>query len=181
MAMQFEEIYNHIDKIDIVHDILEIGSDRTDGSTPVLAKIARDTNKILYSVDMDPKNISINTEKYKDDPVKFYNLKGEDFLDQNKDLKFSIVLLDNFDWNWDPYNMPDWMEYLISSYKEDFNLEMNNVNSQQAHLLQCLKLTDMFAEQCMVICDDTWWEDKKGIYLGKCGAAIPYLLSLGFV
>jgi len=180
MGMEFSRINNYIDKILITDDILEIGSDRGEGSTAVLGKIAYDANKILHSVDMNQELITDNMQKYVADPIKFYNLKGEDFLDQNSHLKFSVVLLDNFDWIWNPLDIPDWIENQISDYKNNYDLEMNNLNSQKTHLMQSIKLTNMLADQCIIICDDTWFIYEQGIFSGKCGAAIPYLISLGF-
>lgn len=181
MGMNFELIHKYSDKINITDDLLEIGSDRGEGSTGVLASIAVSNNKILHSVDMNAKIISRNSNKYKEQPVIFYNTKGEDFLDQHSHLKFSIVLLDNFDWNWAPLEATE--DYILEQMKEYetiYNLTMTNINSQQAHLVQALKLTNMLAKQCVVVCDDTFI-NRQGTYDGKCGAAIPYLLTLGFV
>jgi hypothetical protein len=180
MGMDFSRINNYIDQIVITDDLLEIGSERGEGSTAILGSIAHNSNKILHSVDIDKTLISYNTQKHTSNPIKFYNLKGEDFLDQNNHLKFSIVLLDNFDWNWHPLDTPDWIQNQITDYKNIYNLEMNNLNSQKTHLIQSIKLTNMLADQCIIVCDDTWVLDNQGIYCGKCGAAIPYLLSLGF-
>jgi hypothetical protein len=180
MGMDFPKIYDYINQIVITDDLLEIGADRGEGSTAVLGKIACNNDKILHSVDMDQQIISENVRKYVADPIMFYNLMGEDFLDQNSHLKFSVVLLDNFDWNWTPLETAVWIGDQISNYKNNYNLEMNNLNSQKTHLMQCIKLTNMLADQCIIICDDTWFLHEHGIYLGKCGAAIPYLMSLGF-
>lgn len=182
MAMDFQLINQYVNEIIITDDLLEIGTDRHEGSTNVLANIAARNNKTLYSVDMDTAMINCNIEKYQELPVKFHNLKGEEFLEQNPSLKFSVVLLDNFDWNWEP-NRPLYHNTLtqFEEYRDIYNLEMTNINSQQAHLIQALKLTNMLSEQCVVACDDTFINDHTQTYDGKCGAAIPYLLTLGFV
>jgi hypothetical protein len=180
MGMDFTKINNYVNQIVITDDILEIGSDGGEGSTAILGKIAYDANKILHSVDMNASIISDNMQRYVADPIKFYNLKGEEFLDQNSHLKFSVVLLDNFDWNWNPLETPDWIENQISNYKNNYNLEMSNLNSQKAHLVQSIKLANMLADQCVIVCDDTWFLYEQGIYCGKCGAAIPYLMTLEF-
>jgi hypothetical protein len=39
----------------------------------------------------------------------------------------------------------------------------------------------MLAKQCVVICDDSFWLKDYQTYSGKGGAAIPYLMSLGFI
>jgi len=180
MAMHFQKLFNHAGRIDITENILEIGSDRGEGSTIILAHIASFAKKTMYSVDMDTAIIDRNQKKYAKFPINFVCQKGEEFLDQNSNLKFSLVLLDNFDWDWHP-NQPhdDIMQGQVSRYKDEFNLDLTNINSQQAHLLQAIKLKDMFSENAMVVCDDTW-VTPDNTYSGKCGAAIPYLMTLGF-
>lgn len=181
MAMDFSKIYNHLNEVKLTDNLLEIGSDRGEGSTPILAQIALDYDKVLYSVDIDEDIIADNKVKYSDYPVKFFHLSGEEFLDQNKDLKFSLVCLDNFDWDWEPLKKYDNVQNQILYYKEKHNLEMNNLNSQKAHLLQSIKLTNLLSDQCIIVCDDTWFVEEQGIYYGKCSAAIPYLINLNFV
>ena len=181
MGMDFKKIKDYINNIVITSDLLEIGSDRGEGSTQVLSDIAVVNQKILHSVDVSNEIIQNNINQYNGMPVKFYNTTGENFLDQHSNLKFSVVLLDNFDWNWGPgEKLPDNMLFQIKQYKDQFNLEMTNINSQQAHLIQALKLTNMLAEQCIVVCDDTFIDKTHHSYEGKCGAAVPYLLTLGF-
>jgi hypothetical protein len=113
-------------------------------------------------------------------PVEFFYQTGEDFLDANKDLKFSIVLLDNFDWDWKPENTEAHIVEQQHRYLEQFNLIMNNHQSQSTHLNQALKLTNMLTAEAMIVCDDTYWANEYGTYTGKCGAVIPYLEILGF-
>jgi hypothetical protein len=183
MGMDFKKIEEYIIGMPINHDILEIGSGRSnDHSTETLAIIAARNNKTLYSVDVDKNLIDSNRIRYADHPVEFVNATGEDFLDQHSNLRFSVVLLDNFDWDWwGDHSTPDFVIEQQHTYKTDYNVDMNNVNSQTAHLLQAIKLTDMLAEQCVIVCDDSFWVSKTQTYGGKCGAAIPYLMSLGFM
>jgi hypothetical protein len=180
MAMDFNLIKQYAAEISVTNDLLEIGSDRGEASTAILSDIAFANQKILYSVDMNSQLIRRNSAKYQGKSVNFYNIKGEDFLDQYTDLKFSIVLLDNFDWNWwgeeDP---PSFLKEQRDEYMSDYQLDMTNINSQIAHLMQAIKLTNMLAEQCVIVCDDTFLSSNQ-TYDGKCGAAVPYLLTLGF-
>jgi len=180
MGMKFQTLFDYVDRIDITENILEIGSDRGEGSTTILGHIAHVAGKKLYSVDMDPAIIDRNQKKYTKLPIEFVCQKGEDFLDQNSNLKFSVVLLDNFDWDWNS-NKPhdDIMQGQVSRYKNEFDLDLTNINSQKVHLLQAIKLKDMFSENAMVVCDDTW-VTPDNTYTGKCGSAIPYLMLLGF-
>jgi hypothetical protein len=180
MGMDFNLVRQYASEIVITNDLLEIGSDRGEGSTAVLSDIAFANQKILHSVDISAEVIHGNSEKYQGKSVKFYNNKGEDFLDKYTDLKFSIVLLDNFDWNWwGEENPPSFLKDQRDAYMSKFQLDMTNTNSQIAHLMQAIKLTNMLAKQCIIVCDDTFLNSNQ-TYDGKCGAAVPYLLTLGF-
>ncbi len=181
MGMDFTLIKKYAQSIKITDDLLEIGSDRGEGSTKILAELSLENKKTLYSVDFNEDVINKNVEIYKDLPVSFHVKKGEDFLDENKNLKFSVVLLDNFDWNyWLNETTPDFVVEQINYYNSIQNIEMNNINSQIAHLTQAIKLTKMLSEECIVICDDTSINNDH-TYSGKCGAAIIYLISIGFI
>lgn len=183
--MDFSIILDFIDEINLTGDILEIGADRGDGSTFIFASIAAHTGRQLYSVDIDKMIIENNHKRFEKMPftlpVGFYQQAGEDFLKEHSELKFSIVLLDNFDWQWNPTKPEDFIQAQVERYKSEFNVEMSNLNSQITHLRQALLLTDMLTEQAVVLCDDTYWDETHATYTGKCGAAIPYLMSIGFV
>jgi len=184
MAMKFTETLQFIKEITIEGDLLEIGSDRGDGSTYIFATLAKNLDRKLFSVDVDKDIIDHNQEEFSrlpfSLPVEFFNQTGEDFLDANKDLKFSIVLLDNFDWDWNPQNTDSSIVAQQIRYREQFNLEMNNHQSQLTHLKQALRLSQMLTDEAMIVCDDTYWANEYGTYTGKCGAVIPYLETLGF-
>jgi hypothetical protein len=180
MGMDFNVIKQYASEISITNDLLEIGSDRGEGSTAVLSEIAFKNQKILHSVDIDAEVMRVNSEKFQGKPINFYNIKGEDFLDKYTDLKFSIVLLDNFDWDWwGQENAPGFLKKQKDLYRFKFQLDMTNINSQLAHLVQAIKLTNMLAKQCVIACDDTFVNSNQ-TYDGKGGAAVPYLLTLGF-
>lgn len=177
--MDFRVIFDYLDCVDLLEgDFLEIGSDRGDGSTGLLVSLANHFNKKLYSVDID--NDIIEKNKIKFQGVEFICQTGEEFLDNNLDKKFTVVLLDNFDWQWNPHNPEHWIQAQKEKYQNQYQVSMTNVNSQKAHLLQSIKLTNMLTKKSIVICDDTYYIKECGVYVGKCGAAIPYLESIGF-
>ena len=184
MAMKFTEALQFVKEIKIEGDLLEIGSDHGDGSTYIFATLAQNLDRKLFSVDVDPDIIEHNRSEFSQLPfslpVEFFNQTGEDFLDAHKDHKFSIVLLDNFDWDWKPENTEAHIVEQQHRYLEQFNLIMNNHQSQSTHLNQALKLTHMLTDEAMIVCDDTYWANEYGTYTGKCGAVIPYLEILGF-
>ena len=57
-------------------------------------------------------------------------------------------------------------------------LLMNNVNSQTAHITQMVNLLPHMASRCVVCVDDTY--EYNGVFIGKGGAVVPYLLGQGF-
>lgn len=184
MSMKFGESLKFVKDLRIEGDLLEIGSDRGDGSTYIFATLAKNLGRQLFSVDVDPDVIEKNCSEFEqlpfELPVKFFNQTGEEFLQDNANLKFSIVLLDNFDWDWNPHNPEPHVVEQQKKYKEQFGLDMNNHQSQFTHLRQALMLTDMLTPDAMIICDDTYWAHEYGTYTGKCGAVIPYLETQGF-
>lgn len=184
MAEKFIHVLKFLREIKIDGDFLEIGSNRGDGSTFIFASIANGLGKQLYSVDIDPDIIERNRIEYENLPfrlpVNFCLSSGEAFLEQNQNLRFSVVLLDNFDWQWNPDNPEDFIKDQVERYRTQFNLEMNNVNSQMVHLSQAIAVEPLLTEQAIIVCDDTYWSPQHGVYVGKCGAAVPYLLQKNF-
>lgn len=189
MGMNFNLIKQHIEQLVIEGDLLEIGSNRGEGSTLILGQIALQCNKTLYSVDMDPtlieRNEILNESATERLPIQFYNMKGEDFLKQNNHLKFSVVLLDNFDWDSCaglPGTSLEWMNIIIDQkamYLRLIDTDMTNLNSQMAHLQQAMLCVELLTGDAIIICDDTY-QRVDGTYDGKCSAAVPYLLLHGF-
>ena len=184
MAMDFSIVLDYIHEIEVTGDILEIGADRGDGSTFIFGSIAAHMGRQLYSVDIDQDIIDRNHARFERMPFKlpigFYAQAGEAFLAEHQELRFSVVLLDNFDWQWNPSNPEDFIQAQVDRYKSEFSIEMSNLNSQITHLKQALLLTDQLTEQAVVLCDDTYWDPIHATYTGKCGAVIPYLMTLGF-
>lgn len=161
---------------------VEIGTGRSgdDGSTQVLAKWGEMRGRFLTTVDVDPHHCDII--RLLDLPtVDVVNSTGEDFLQQfPAHIGFiSLLYLDNFDWDWHPDKKIDFIEEQKQRYSE-LGLEMNNVNSQRAHLRQAELALKALAPVSIVICDDTWYNPYFGHYTGKSGAAVPFLLNHGF-
>ena len=165
-------------------DILEIGMDRGEGSTPWFINYAK--RKGIRYVGCDIMRQKQMTQLLNNPPehCEFHIMPGEDYLRSvlDSDQKFSTVYLDNFDWNY-------WGEKgngLITNQKKDYEAhhphcpQFDNVHSQAAHLNQCILLTACLTPNAVVVCDDTWYDADNLVYLGKCGAAIPYLVSIGF-
>ena len=159
--------------------VLEIGSERGEGSSLWLHEWAKQHNIEFYSVDVE------HWQREQDHPEINWIVtsSGSDWCknmlpDLNKKIK--VLYLDNFDWIWEPTNISWWIQKQIDSYAQR-GVTMNNQNCQEEHRLQiecCLPYLD---EQSVVIMDDTYYKDaNKDQLTGKCATAIPLLLENGF-
>lgn len=184
MGQIFRRAEQYLDQIDSnqIGWFVEIGTSRNgdDGSTRTIANWADRFNRKLYTVDIDYINIDF-VSKFNIPNLLTYHDSGENFL-----LSFpehlgsiSFLYLDNFDWDWHPENS----ESFVMEQKKRYNnlgYEMNNVNSQRAHLEQMIAALPRMSEQSIVVLDDTWYNKWWGHYSGKGGAVVPYLLANGY-
>jgi hypothetical protein len=160
-------------------DILEIGMERGEGSTKYFMHLA-DKRKVDYhGVDIEPKEIK------KQSNATVTQSTGEQYLESllasNTKTKFSLVYLDNHDWDYAASaNTNKKLRIQQEAVYKKYDIELNNVNSQKAHLLQAILLTDLLTANATIMCDDTWYDKNYQTYMGKCSSAIPYLLSIGF-
>ena len=104
-------------------------------------------------------------------------MTGEQFLRDHLKEKICYAYLDNFDYIYDPNNLPWWVEGQIKRYSE-LGVEMNNTNSQHAHLLQATLCNIIAQDRCVIQLDDTW--KTKETWTGKGGTAVPYLIDQGW-
>lgn len=183
---------------------LEIGVDRGEGSTRWFATEAGKRNCRFYGVDIDPTQIARASARMLEtgdmvmladgrwapmvsdmpDHVEFAVARGEDFVaafaDKYKE-PISVVYLDNFDWDyWLGRQEESFVPAVKQKYREEFNVEMTNINSQVTHLKQTIALIPQLTANALVICDDTWFMPEEGIFSGKCSGAIPLLMTAGF-
>lgn len=181
MGMEFYNVKKWIPNIE--GNILEIGSERGNNSTEVLADIAYRNKVKLYSVDINAalieKNKSHYSKLFPHFPIEWVVSSGEEFLKNTKE-KFSVILLDNFDWTWWPQKNEPWVMEQSKQYSTNWGLEMNNINSQVTHMMQAVYMMPLLTKECWVICDDTFMVFPQETYSGKCGAVIPYLLGQNF-
>jgi hypothetical protein len=170
---ELENINLNVDQNNIV---LEIGSENGEGSSLWLHKWATERNIEFYSIDVEHRQ----RENIYPDINWIVASSGSEWCKNvlsglNKKIK--VLYLDNFDWIWEPENIPGWIQVQIDSYAQR-GVTMNNQNCQEEHRLQveyCLPYLD---EQSVVIMDDTFY--NNGQWDGKCATAIPLLLKNGF-
>lgn len=160
--------------------VLEIGSDRGEGSTADLYAIASAHNVQVTTVDVDnwskrnSTNQCIGYEVYRSGSA----WCAEVLPTLNKKIK--ILYLDNFDWNWNEAEPSE----MIAKQQAEYRLrgvEMNNFNCVQEHLMQTIYCLPYMDNNCLIICDDTWKCPNLGIYVGKCGPSVHYLVQQGFI
>jgi hypothetical protein len=205
MGTYYKQVEQYMDQIDPAGAWMEIGVDRGEGSTKFFSDHAKARNVKFFGVDADhtqienaKKNLSntgqavINADgsvqmESKDLPehITLVHAKGEEFLTDlektNPDQKFSLVYLDNFDWDyWLGGKEEKWVARYKQHYRDYMNIEMTNMNSQVTHLCQAIKLLPFMTAKSIIVCDDTWFHPEEGIFIGKCSAVIPYLLLNGY-
>ena len=158
-------------------DIVEIGSERGEGSTRYLADMAMRNNLTFYSIDFE-KEAYERAKKIIGDNA--FQMLGEDFLDRyegSKD-KIGFAYLDNFDFEYPHLVGSDLIKNQKALYNK-YEIELNNENSKAVHLLQTKKVVKYADDICIILFDDTYI-NEQGIYDGKGGTAVPYLLKEGW-
>lgn len=171
-----------IEQLNFLNDdiIVEIGSERGEGSTEWFDTLAKHLGVTFYSVDV------VETAK-----SNLQHLSNTNFITSSSgsywahaDLprlnsKIKVLYLDNYDWL-GPVNhlLPHELQQM-KEYRER-GIEMSNLNCQREHLLQMVGCLPYMSEESLIICDDTPYQDHSGIYIGKNGAVIPYLLCYGY-
>jgi hypothetical protein len=181
MGRIFERAEQYLDQLD-PGVFVEIGTSRggDDGSTRKIAEWAERLDTYLTTVDMDPQNCQY-VERMQTPRTTIVNSTGEDYLNQRvfSERPINFLYLDNFDWDWHP----DRTEHFVLDQQKRYatlGLEMNNVNSQRAHLAQAMAAMGHMTARSLIVCDDTWFNKWWGHYSGKSGSAIPYLMNQGY-
>lgn len=158
--------------------ILEIGSDRYEGSTEYFANLAGQHGVEFHSVDI----VDDAQRRLKHLPVHWHTQSGSLWCQRvlpQLDTQVGCVYLDNFDYNWDVnYPPQDWLQKQQSFYVQKVGVEMTNQNSQVEHLKQILAIYPYLSDSAVVICDDTY--TYNDCWIGKSGAVVIYLLANGF-
>lgn len=157
--------------------IVEIGSQRGEGSTDYFIELARKLKVPLYTVD-------INYEVYIwiAHKTHAFLMSGEEFFERvlpNIGSKIGICYMDGFDWIWQGMDGRDFILAQKEEYK-NLGFELHNDASQKSHVRQCQAIVDFKMDYIgtRILFDDTW-PTREG-YDGKGGSAVPYLLGKGY-
>jgi len=160
--------------------IVEIGSDRWEGSSAYFADLACHHHMKFVTVDLDEQAAhrvcrSMNPELFQ--KIEFVHAEGAEWSRRYQGSPIKVLYLDNFDWDWSISSHTDMIAQQKQWY-QDRNITMTNLNCQAAHMMQMVNLFPHMCPQCLVCVDDTY--QYNGVYIGKGGAVVPYLTGQGF-
>lgn len=174
--MIFKQLESHIDNVPVGTVFVEIGSDRYEGSTAELDRLAGHYQSRLISVDIspDPSNRLgrqlANTE--------FVVANGRHWAQNYQGPPIACLYLDNFDYIWNPNQKHDpHVAKQISDYASR-GMDMNNQNCQVEHMAQMIHLYPHMSAQAVIMVDDT--PLYNDCWIGKCGPVVVYLKALGW-
>lgn len=164
------------------HIVLEIGSERGEGSSVWLHNWAKHRGMEFYSVDIDETaKHTVNNPDINFQVAESGSMWCKDVLPTlNKKIK--VLYLDNFDWIHNEWkdNLPPFLQNLINKYASR-GVIMNNENSQNEHFLQIQYCLPYLDEESIVIVDDTYYDFPSDTWDGKCAKVMPFLAEHGYV
>ncbi len=152
--------------------LVEVGSDRGEGSTAWLYDYAQRTGLSFLTADIDPVRVE-SADKLA--PGSARHMEGQDLLRKTEPI--SVAYLDGFD------IIPDGGDDagFILDQRERYRVlghPFGNRFSHAAQLAEAEALEPRTTPRCAVICDDTF-EGPNG-WEGKGAKAVPFLLDKGF-
>jgi 16S rRNA G966 N2-methylase RsmD len=162
--------------------ILEIGSDRYEGSSYYFAELAARYQMKFVTIDLDPNALHRARKNMPDDILSSCEFVHNEALAwtatfAQRDQQIAALYLDNFDWDWS-INQHSLMIAEQQTWYARQGIIMNNINCQTSHIGQMVNLLPYMMKKSVVCVDDTY--EYNGVYIGKGGAVVPYLLSQGF-
>lgn len=177
MGAPYREIEKFLPEISGSHVLVEIGSDRGEGSTEYLDNLAGKLNTRLYSVDILPKARSRLQESCPN--TEFVVASGSTWSREfrTKWENISVLYLDNFDYIWDVNEVRPAIQQQQHFYAE-MGITMSNQNCQVEHLTQMINLAGCMHPSGVIVFDDTYCVND--CWIGKCGPAVVYMKTRGW-
>lgn len=177
MGLIFQRLKSHITDVPPDSIFVEIGSDRYEGSTEELNRLAGMYQTRLITVDILPeasKRLSrqlTNTE--------FVVAAGAQWTRDYSGPPIACLYLDNFDYMWsvDEQYTNEHIRRQLEDYRL-LGLQMTNQNCQQEHMSQMIGLYPHLTQDAVVMFDDTYL--LNDCWIGKCGPAVVYLQAQGW-
>jgi hypothetical protein len=176
MGMIYQKIESYISHVPSGSVFVEIGSDRYEGSTAELDRLAGLYQSKLITVDILPEarhrlaDQLTNTEFVIDD--------GKQWAMNYQGPSIACLYLDNFDYIW---NTMENTNIHIHKQIEDYaarGVQMTNQNCQIEHLTQLIYLYPHLLPDSVVMFDDTYLHND--CWTGKCGPGVVYLQAQGW-
>jgi len=155
--------------------LVEIGSDRFEGSTQALDDLAGRHGTRLLSVDVTNDaqqrlgSILGHTE--------FICATGSAWAREYDGPPIACLYLDNFDYIWDINRYHVQIHKQMQQYAAR-GQQMTNQNCQTEHMAQLIHLYPHLAETAIVMFDDTYCHND--CWVGKNGPGVVYLLAQGW-
>jgi len=154
---------------------VEIGSDRGEGSTQELDRLAFLHNTKLITVDVLP-DARFHLESRLTN-TQFVISSGSEWAQQYSGSPISVLYLDNFDYIWDINKDHKPIQMQMCQYAERGEV-MTNQNCQVEHMSQMLALYPHLSPGAVVMFDDTY--KINDCWVGKCGPAVVFLQAQGW-
>lgn len=161
--------------------VIEIGSDRYEGSTDFLGAYAESRGLDFYSVDIDPSEAQ---NRCRSQHIRWQRGLGSEWCKNVLPAlgkKISVLYLDNFDYDWNVKETGNWRDIINKQkqqYHDRFGIEMTNQNCQTEHARQMLACLPFMADQAVVMLDDTYTYNE--CWIGKGGPTVILLLAMGW-
>lgn len=153
--------------------LVEVGSERGEGSTAWLRDYAERTGLGFTTCDIDPAQ---HAEAERIAPGHAICGRGRDVIAQTKPI--SAAYLDGFDFI-PPGREGDGFITEQRDRYDELGFTLSNGRCHAEHLAEAKALERRANRRCVVICDDTW-QGPRGGWKGKGATAVPYLLRHGF-
>lgn len=167
---------DHFNSQPIKTSIVEVGSAReyhsNQLSTFKLSYMAKRIGYTLYSIDMDPANISRNIEVSEafSLPVNYVVSDANKYLAKFKE-QFDLIYLDGFD-----YIHENHSQERKEAYIRNLNLELSQDNCDSSNLELVRVICSLEHKPKYIIFDDIW-KDNKNQFQGKGYLACDFLLE----
>lgn len=176
MGKLYQQCQEHVTITGPGSAVLEIGSDRWEGSTVWLADLATNYDMDFYSVDID----NSAQQRIKHPKITWYISEGVHWCESvlpSLGRKIGLVYLDNFDYDWrvgdnNPMIQQQKAEYLSR------NVVMHNQNCQITHMKQMISILPHTVPGSVAVFDDTYRINE--CWVGKCGPVVIWLLAQGW-
>lgn len=163
--------------------ILEVGSERGEGSTAYLASVG----PVVWTIDVDPDRLSLIEVAARTRNVNGIMARAEDWLrhwvdvDPDGPHPIRFAWLDGHDWPYDGQSVAEAADY------ERLYRSRGQVYSRAASALSHRRIAEAIAGYVppggVIAIDDTWVDVTPDGVLhstGKGGTAVPWLLTEGF-